>query len=100
MCVRDKQFIKRERDNPGELDKESGESIKVVQQSTSAKQRMVVLPSTSMGKTEMPEVKSNVRTTGMKTTWADMVRSTSGTKKIENKVKIVSGAFSRNNPVN
>ena len=98
--VGDKQSIEHGRDNPGELGKESGESIKVVQRSTSAKQRMVVLPSTSMGKTETPEVKNGVHTTGMKTTWADVVRSTSGTKRVENKVKIVSGAFSRNNPVN
>jgi hypothetical protein len=53
-----------------------------------------------MDKKETTEGKNSVRTTGTKTTWSDVVRSTFGTKRIENNAKIVSGAFSRNNPVN
>lgn len=99
--VGDKQSIKHGRNNPGELSKESEESKTVFQQSASVKQRMVVLPSTSTDKKETAEGKNNVRATGTKTTWADVVmRSTSGTKRIKSNVKIVSGAFSRNNPVN
>jgi hypothetical protein len=67
-----RQAVKHRHDHPGESGKESKEP------------RLMSLPSTSTIRNEVPEGSVNLRTTGTKITWAEVVRNTpSATRKPE-----------------
>jgi hypothetical protein len=85
-----RQAVKHKHDHPGESGKESKEP------------RLMSLPTTSTIRNEgVPEGTSgNLRTTGSKVTWAEVVQNTASDTRNQRKVKIVTRAFSRNNPVN